>query len=236
VSAAIEIIAGIGIVAYVIGRQLMGEPLRGKRVVLLPVILTVIGVLDLGGSKVHVRPIDIACLVVGGIIVAGIGAAQGLVTRLENRNGHLWGQLPVKGLWLWALLVASRVVMTLVAHGLGAEVAASSSTILLMLGISRLGQAAVVLPRAMSAGIPFAPEKDGASFLAGLTGSAPTAGPSTTAPPVSVRKVPAAPSESSQDGMDWPALGRQVGRSLQNHHENHQNRHQNRRNERRRDR
>ena len=133
-------------------------------------MLTLIGLLDVTGTKLHVRPVDVACLVVGGLVAAGIGLAQGAVLRLESRDGHLWGQLPVKGLWLWALLVSSRIVMTLVAHGLDARVAESTSTILLMLGISRLGQAAVVMTRAMAAGIPFAPEKDGATFLAALTG------------------------------------------------------------------
>jgi hypothetical protein len=40
----------------------------------------------------------------------------------------------------------------------------------LMLGINRLAQAAVVMARSVSAGIPFAPEKDGRVFLASLTG------------------------------------------------------------------
>jgi hypothetical protein len=171
VSDFIRIIAVLAIVAYVIGRQLVGEPLRGKRVVLLPVILTVIGFFDLGGHNTPVRPVDVACLVIGGVVVAGIGLAQGAALRLESRNGSLWGQMPIKGLWLWLLLVGSRIVMTVIASGMNAHVAASSSTILLMLGISRLGQATAVLPRAMSAGIPFAPEKDGSSYLSGLTGS-----------------------------------------------------------------
>ena len=164
-----SVIAVIAVVGYVISRQLTGEALRGKRVVLLPVILTVIGIADLGSNKVSVRPVDIACLVVGAIVVAGIGALQGAVTRLESRNGSLWGQLPVRGLWLWLLLILARVTMMLVADGLDAKVAASGATILLMLGINRLGQAAVVVIRAMAAGIPFAPEKDGRVFLAGLT-------------------------------------------------------------------
>jgi hypothetical protein len=32
-------------------------------------------------------------------------------------------------------------------------------------GLNRVGQAAVIMPRAMRAGIPFAPEKDGRTFL-----------------------------------------------------------------------
>jgi hypothetical protein len=169
VSDFIEIIAVIGIIAYVIGRQLKGEALRGKRVILLPAVLAVIGIANLGGNGKQLRPADVACLIVGGVIVAGIGAAQGATLRLESRNGALWGQLPTKGLWLWLLLVVSRVAMIVIADGVDAKVAASSATILLMLGINRLAQAAVVVPRSMSAGIPFAPEKDGKVFLAGLT-------------------------------------------------------------------
>jgi len=174
VSEILPIIAGIAIVAYVIGRQLIGEPLRGKRVVLLPVILTVLGLANLGGKSHHVQPVDVACLVSGAIVVAGIGLMQGRAMHLESRNGSLWGQMPPKGLWLWVLLIAARVVMIVIAKGVHAEVAASSATILLMLGINRLAQAAVVVPRALSARIPFAPDKDGRVFLAGMTSGRPT--------------------------------------------------------------
>jgi hypothetical protein len=92
--------------------------------------------------------------------------------RLESRDGALWGQLPLKGLWLWALLIGTRLLVSGVADVAGAHVAASTSTILLLLGINRLAQAAVVLPRALAADIPFAPEKDGRTFLAGLVGPA----------------------------------------------------------------
>jgi hypothetical protein len=161
-------VAVVAIVAYVIGRQLGGEPLRGRRLIVLPAILTVIGAVDLHSSHRPVHAIDIACLVISGLIAAGIGLAQGGVMRLESRNGALWAQLPTAGLWLWAGLVASRVTMTVIAAGAHAHVASSSSTILLMLGINRLAQAAVVAPRAIAAGIPFAPEKNGETFLAGM--------------------------------------------------------------------
>jgi hypothetical protein len=175
-SALVEVVAVIGIVGYVIARQLAGEPLRGRRVILLPAILTVIGVLDLHSSPLHARPADVGCLVVGGLLVAGIGVAQAGVLRLESRDGYLWAQLPVRGLWLWLALIATRVAMTLAADGLDAKLAAASSTILLMLGINRLGQALVVIPRARRARIAFAPEKNGRTFLPALTGRDPAAG------------------------------------------------------------
>jgi hypothetical protein len=170
-SALIDVVAVVAIVAYVIGRQLVGEPLRGKRVVLLPGVLTIVGAADVTGAKVPVRPADVACLIAGAILVTAIGVGQGMVLRLESRGGSLWGQLPVKGLWLWLLLVGSRVVMTVTAHGLDAKVAAGSSTLLLMLGVNRLAQAGVIVTRAMAAGIPFAAEKDGKAFLGRFVGS-----------------------------------------------------------------
>jgi hypothetical protein len=49
----------------------------------------------------------------------------------------------------------------------GAHLVASTTPLLFTLGLNRLGQAAVIVPRAMLAGIPFAPEKDGRTFLDG---------------------------------------------------------------------
>ena len=161
----LEVLAAIAVVVMVLARQLRGEPLRGKRLILLPAVLTVIGFTDLGNGGRHPTATDIACLVISGLIAAAIGLAQGTVMRLESRDGFLWGQLPVWGLWLWAGLVLSRLAMTGVAYGLHAHVAASTATILLMLGINRLAQAGVVSLRAFHSGIPFAPEKDGKTFL-----------------------------------------------------------------------
>ena len=79
----------------------------------------------------------------------------------------LWAQLPLRGLWLWAALFAWRVLVMVLAARTGAHVAASTTPLLFTLGLNRLGQAAVMAPRAMLAGIPFAPEKDGSTFLAG---------------------------------------------------------------------
>jgi hypothetical protein len=163
---AIEILAVIGIIGYVIFRQVQGEPLRGKRTVLLPAILTVIGFLNLHGSGgAHLAGTDVACIVVGTAGSAAIGLAFGAVMRLESRGGYLWAQLPLRGLWLWVALAGWRVLVTVAASGLHAHIAASTATLLLSLGINRLAQAAVVVVRATGMGVPFAPEKDGRVFM-----------------------------------------------------------------------
>jgi hypothetical protein len=163
----LTVLAVIGIIVYVVGQQLVGSALSGKRLVVLPVVLTVIGIADLSGHGSHPGATDIALLVVSAAIAIAIGVGLGMMTRLERRDGHLWAQLPVRGLWLWGGLIVSRLAIIGVAHAAGAHVAASITAILLMLGLNRAAQALVVVPRAISAGIPFAPEKDGTVFGAG---------------------------------------------------------------------
>jgi hypothetical protein len=166
----LEIVAAIAIVGYVIGRQLLGEHLRGKRLIVLPIVLAAIGANEVLGHGHHLGASDIGLLAIGAVAAAGIGIGQGSLMHLEARDGTLWGQMPLRGLWLWAGLVAARVVLDIVASGMGAHLAAGTAPILLMLGINRLAQAAVVAPRAMAAGIPFAPEKNGSTFLGGTFG------------------------------------------------------------------
>ena len=160
----LEILAVIGIIGFVIYQQLAGQLLQGKRLVVLPAVVTVIGFLDLRGH--HMGSADIAWLTVGAAGSLLIGLAFGLITRLESRDGVLWGKMPLRGLWLWVALFAWRALIMVLAARTGAHVAASATPLLFTLGLNRLGQAAVIASRAMRAGIPFAPEKDGSTFLA----------------------------------------------------------------------
>jgi hypothetical protein len=162
---ALEVLAVIGIIGFVIYQQLAGQLLRGKRVVVLPAVVTVIGFLGLRGH--HLGSADIVWLTVGAAGSLLIGLAFGLIMRLEARDGVLWGKMPLRGLWLWLALVAWRVLIMVIAARTGAHVVASTTPLLFTLGLNRLGQAAVIVPRAMLAGIPFAPEKDGRTFLEG---------------------------------------------------------------------
>jgi hypothetical protein len=166
-STLVTALAAVAIVVYVIGSQLRGQPLRGKRLIVLPIVLTVIGIVDLGKAPDPAAS-DVALLALGGAIAAAIGLGQGALMRLERRDGFLWGQMPIRSLWLWVALVLSHLVLIAIGHGLGDKLVAGSDSTLLLLGLNRLAQAVVVGARALSAGIPFAPEKDGSVFASGL--------------------------------------------------------------------
>jgi hypothetical protein len=161
----LEVLVVIGIIGFIIYQQLAGQLLQGKRVVVLPAVVTVVGFLGLRGH--HMEAADIAWLTVGAAGSLLIGLAFGVIMRLEPRGGVLWAKMPLRGLWLWAAMIAWRALVMVLAAHTGAHVAASATPLLFTLGLNRLGQAAVIATRAMAAGIPFAPEKDGSTFLGG---------------------------------------------------------------------
>jgi hypothetical protein len=80
--------------------------------------------------------------------------------RLESRHGCLRGQMPASVPWLWAACFAGRGAVDIIGYAVHAQLATSSAMLPLGVGVNRLAQAAVVVPRAVAAGLPFAPEAD----------------------------------------------------------------------------
>lgn len=200
-------------VAFVIARQLKGESLRGKQLVLLPVILIAVGAVGLAGMR-HLGGADGACIASGAVIAAAIGVGQGAVMRLELRDGGLWGQLPPRGVWLWIVLIGSRLAFAAVAVPLDAHAFWSLDSILFVLGVNRFSQAGVIALRAVAAGIPFAAERDGTTFLHALVAQdrfpTPPAGapaPEMPSPAASTRFRPSPPA-ATRNGPNSSAVAR----------------------------
>lgn len=167
----LTVVAAIGIIVYVVGRQVVGSAVSGKRLIVLPAVLVVVGILDLTGHNSHPDAADVLLLAVSGVIAIAVGLGLGAMTRLERRDGYLWAQQPKQGLWLWGGLIVSRLAIVGIGHVAGAQLASGTTAILLTLGLNRAAQALVVAPRAIAAGIPFAPEKDGSVFGASWFGA-----------------------------------------------------------------
>jgi hypothetical protein len=143
-------LAALAIVVLVIGQQLRGQRVRASRVIGLPVALTIIGVVALRHQGFHPTTVDWAFLAGDVMLAVGIGLFQGSLIRLQPRPGGLWLSMPRAGLWLWIGLVVTRIALMLIAHGAGAAVAASGSTLLLMLGVNRMAQGIVVGRRVLA--------------------------------------------------------------------------------------
>jgi hypothetical protein len=166
VMSGLEILAVVAVIGFIIYQSVAGQKVQGKRLIVLPVVLTVIGYLNLHGAKGIGHP-DEVWLAVGAAGSLAIGLAFGAVTRVSARDGVLFAKMPLRGLWLWAAMIGWRALVMVLASKSGAHVAASTTPLLFTLGLNRVGQAAVIATKAMVAGIPFAPEKDGSTFLGG---------------------------------------------------------------------
>jgi hypothetical protein len=163
VNGALEILIGLGVLAVVIAGQVHGQMLRGRRVLVLPVVLLIIGLAGLAALR-GMTALAVGLIGLSTTIAAAIGLAQGAYMQLEERPGGLWGRMPGRAMWLWGALVLSRVAVIALGALLGAKAASSAGVILFVLGVNRLAQGGVITLRAMVAGIPFAPEKDGRVF------------------------------------------------------------------------
>jgi hypothetical protein len=163
VSGALEILIGLVVVAAVIAGQVKGQMLRGRRVIVLPVVLLIIGLAGLAGMH-GMTALGVGLIGLSTVIAAAIGVAQGVYMHLEERPGGLWGRMPGRAMWLWGALVLSRVAVIALGALLGAKTASSMDAILFVLGVNRLAQGGIITLRAMAAGIPFAPEKDRRGF------------------------------------------------------------------------
>lgn len=161
----LQIAGALLIVVLIIARQVRGEPLRGRRLIVLPVALTVIGAYLLAKHDENPTTIDWVFIGIGAFVAVVIGLSQGASTVLEPRGGALWARTPVSGLWLWLVLIVSRIAITAFAVAAHAHVAGSASPILFTLGLNRLGQAIIVAPRALKSGVPMAAERDGQPFI-----------------------------------------------------------------------
>lgn len=152
----VEIVVAVAAVAFVLWSRMKGQPLRAKRLLVLPVVLVVIGALDLSGS---LSPADVGFLVGGLIVSVILGAARGVTIEVYPSQGELWQRYRPSTVALWVALIVIKVTLVAVASATGAQAGGGTNSLLLTLGASLLAEAAVVGPRALSTGLPFAADQ-----------------------------------------------------------------------------
>jgi hypothetical protein len=152
----IEILLIVAVFGYVMVRRLAGEPLQARRLALLPAGLTIWGIYQLG--KYHVTLFDVALLVVEVVVALGLGLLRGMTIKVYEQAGHLWYRYRPATIAMWFASAAIRLGIGLGAHLLGASLAPTASLVL-TIGVTFLGEAAVVGTRALRSGVPFAPDR-----------------------------------------------------------------------------
>lgn len=147
-SGPVEIIIIIAAVLYVMISRLMGEPAQAKRMLLVPAVLIVIGLLDV--SKAAQSPTSIAFLVGTATVSAAIGLLRGASIRVFVKEDIVYMRYTVTTVFLWVLNFAIRFgasfVLALVDPKAGQ---AMSNGLMLTLGAGLLVEGLAVLSKAV---------------------------------------------------------------------------------------
>lgn len=153
----LTIVLAVAAVGWILWSRMKGQPLQARRLLVLPVVLMVLGITDLTGSSApHLTPKDIGFLAAGAAISAVLGAARGATIVIYPQAGELWQRYRPVTVVLWITLIATKLILMVIAGIAHAAAGGGTSSLLLTLGISLLAEAAIVGPRALSTGLPFA--------------------------------------------------------------------------------
>lgn len=159
--AAIYVLGGLAVVTFFIVRQRRSDRVR-ERSLLFAIALAIYGLVVLNDTTKHhaLSLASSALLVLSAAASIGFGVIRGRTIELFERTGELWECASWTTIAVgWGGLLVTRIALIAVAAAVGATVAASASSIPLMLAITLGTQMIVVRQRARSLGIPIAPSR-----------------------------------------------------------------------------
>ncbi len=140
------IVAGVG---YVLVRRVVGDIVQLKSLLVLPLVLSVIGAVQLQDVG-HLGVVTVGFLGLGIALSLVIGAVRGLTVHLGERNGELWMRYRAGTVGLWVLNFAVKGALIPVEMAVTGDSASSATHgLLLSVGLGILAESAVVLLRAM---------------------------------------------------------------------------------------
>jgi hypothetical protein len=145
----------VGLVGYVVVRRMAGEPLVAKDVYAPPIVLVAIG--GHGLLQHDLSTPDVVWLAVTLVLGVAFGALRAATAVVYPKGGVLWQRYTGKTLAVWVVTFAAGLGVGRLAAMAGMHEEARSMP--LSIGVGLVGEALVVLFRARSAGVPFAPEK-----------------------------------------------------------------------------
>ncbi|WP_432991375.1 hypothetical protein [Dactylosporangium sp. CA-233914] len=169
------LLVAVAVIVLLMVRRYIGEPLEARRLIVPPLLLIVFGgytlaQIDFATAARH--PVtDGAVLGVGAVVAVLGGVLRGVTVKVFVQNGHVWYRYTLVTIAVWLGLVLLRVGQLVAARAFGADQSVLSAGLLLVLGLSFLGEAAILGRRAIATGVPFAPRGSRrAARSGGITG------------------------------------------------------------------
>jgi hypothetical protein len=137
------------LIVFVLAKRVRGEAVREpKKLFLLPIVVGVIGLQNVSHAKVNT--IDIVVIAAGAALSLGLGLLRGKFDRVTLVNGSPFMSWSATSVGVFAGNVLAKLALDAVGVAAGGTTAALTSSILLSLGLTLLGEAAVVWFRSQS--------------------------------------------------------------------------------------
>jgi hypothetical protein len=158
VRTALYALGGLAIIVFFVVRQRRSDRYR-ERSLILPLGLGLYGLALLRGTlrHDHLTAVSVVLLVLSGLASVGFGVFRGRTINLFVRDTELWEQASWRTIGVgWGGLLVTRVVLIGVAGLIGARLAASPTSIPLMIAITLAAQMLVVGERARAFDVPVA--------------------------------------------------------------------------------
>ena len=152
----LPILLGIAAVCYVVVRRMAGEPLQGRRLVLMPLGLVLFGGVNLLTSAVHPGLLDVVVLSFEAIAMIGVGTLRGWTVEVFVRDGQPWQRYRPMTFVVWLASAAVRLGALWLGYRFGVDHKILSTSPLFMIGLTLLAEGVVIGRRALArqAGVP----------------------------------------------------------------------------------
>ena len=140
----------VALVGLLLARRVRGQALTTpKKLFVLPAIVAFVGLQDLTHAKMNHA--DVAVVVIGSALSFGLGALRGQLDKVSVRDGMPWVRWGAASLVVFAAAVVARLGLDAVGIAAGGTAGALSRSLILSLGLTLLGESAVLWLRSPSA-------------------------------------------------------------------------------------
>ncbi|NUT08515.1 MAG: DUF1453 domain-containing protein [Hamadaea sp.] len=150
-----QILLIAALIVWTMVRRIAGQPVRSRRMVLIPLGVTIAGVAQLDGASLPAM--DVLLLVVQAALSIGLGLARGASVLVYLRDGVAWCRYRWLTIGLWVATIGVRVVFAVLTGAFRPDAAGGTmASLLIGLGVGLLAEAAIVLFRVTSSDLPLA--------------------------------------------------------------------------------
>lgn len=144
----LQIVLIAAAIIYVMARRLLGEPAVGKRLLVLPVVLGLIGLTQ---TSVH-SVTAVVFLAASAALSVVFGLLRGLTIRTYEQNGIVMLRYTAMTLVLWLVSIAARLAAGFVMNLVDPSAVQAGNGLMLVVGAGLLAEGLVVLSKAVRVG------------------------------------------------------------------------------------